>query len=119
MTTKFNNTQRKEILRLLDDIGGDGHTIYASSILSEFPDAIQNRFTFRHRSKKGDPTRTIFAEDGSTLPNVDGVYGLSVLGAICNDLGIDCASYHGRGSQAREYTSRILAHFEVTQAANA
>lgn len=112
MRSQFNKTQKKKILTLLDEIGGDGHTIFKASILKGFPKALRDRFTKEHTSDpESGPKSTLFAK-GRAMEKIKGVYGLTVLQWICHDLDIPYDSYSGRGFQARELTRVIREHFK-------
>lgn len=104
---RFDSTMKPQIEKLLETIGGDGHTIWKPSILKGFSEAIQERFIRKVKSNKKDYKSTIFDNNGNVLDECEGIYGLSLLGTICNDLGLDYDSKIGRGFQARCYTESI------------
>lgn len=105
---RFTEAQREQILALAPEL--DGHTIFKTSILQDFPVELQNRFTREHVSNTGDPKGTLF-KDGRVLPKLTGVYGLQVLEGICNDLGLEYRRCMGRGFQAQECKAAIAKHF--------
>ena len=104
---RFDNTMKPQIEKLLETIGNDGHTIWKSSVLKNFSEDIQNRFIKVQKSNKKDYKSTIFDNNGKVMDECEGIYGLSLLGTICNDLGLDYESKIGRGFQARCYTESI------------
>ena len=104
---RFDNTMKPQIEKLLETIGNDGHTIWKPSVLKNFSEDIQNRFIKVQKSNKKDYKSTIFDNNGKVMDECEGIYGLSLLGTICNDLGLDYESKIGRGFQARCYTESI------------
>lgn len=104
---RFDNTMKPQIEKLLETIGNDGHTIWKPSVLKNFSEDIQNRFIKVQKSNKKDYKSTIFDNNGRVIEECEGIYGLSLLGTICNDLGLDYESKIGRGFQARCYTESI------------
>ena len=106
----FQESQREQILALMDHIGGDGHTVWLPSVLDAFPAPLKSRFTEILKSKKGNYKETIF-KDGKAVSTVTAVYGLSVHLGICRDLNIECGSFMGRGFQAQACCSAIRKHF--------
>jgi|ERR1017187_646635 hypothetical protein len=104
-SNKFNLSQIEAIGKLLETIGGDGHTIWIEGILDDFPPELRKRFV-RNYASDGSPKGTIY-NDGKRIKSVKGVYGLSLLHGICGDLGIRYDGKMGRGSQARACTDAI------------
>jgi len=104
---RFNDTMKPAIASLLETIGNDGHTIWKPSILKGFSEGIQSRFIKKQVSNKKDYKSTIIDKNGKVIEECEGIYGLSLLGTICNDLGLDYESKIGRGFQARCYTESI------------
>jgi len=104
---RFNDTMKPIIADLLETIGNDGHTVWLPSILNNFPEGIQSRFIKKIKSDTSDYKSTIFDNNGQVVEECEGIYGLSLLGTICNDLGLEYDSKIGRGFQARCYTESI------------
>lgn len=104
---RFDATMKPAIEKLLETIGNDGHTVWKPSILKGFSEGIQSRFIKTIKSNKKDYKSTIFDNNGQVVDECEGIYGLSLLGTICNDLGLDYDSKIGRGFQARCYTESI------------
>jgi len=104
---RFDQSMKPAIEALIEQIGGDGHTIWKPSILKGFSDSIQERFITKIKSNKKDYKSTIFDNNGNAMDECEGIYGLSLLGTICNDLGLEYESKIGRGFQARCYTESI------------
>ena len=104
---RFDATMKPQIEKLLETIGNDGHTIWKASVLKEFSADLQSRFIKVQKSNKKDYKSTIFDHNGNAIDECEGIYGLSLLGTICNDLGLDYDSKIGRGFQARCYTESI------------
>ena len=104
---RFDETMKPAIKELLGTIGNDGHTIWKASVLKNFSEGIQSRFITMIKSNKKDYKSTIFDNNGNAMDECEGIYGLSLLGTICNDLGLEYDSKIGRGFQARCYTESI------------
>jgi len=104
---RFDESMKPMIKELLETIGNDGHTIWKASILDGFSDGIKSRFIKTQKSNKKDYKSTIFDNNGNAMDECEGIYGLSLLGTICNDLGLDYEGKLGRGFQARCYTESI------------
>jgi len=102
---RFDESMKPMIESLLETIGGDGHTIWKTSILKSFPEAIQKRF-IRTIESDGSYKGSIW-NDGKMVEKIEGIYGLNLLGAICQDLGLDYEGKIGRGFQAQAYTDSI------------
>jgi len=102
---RFDASMKESIQRLVEHIGGDGHTIWKDSILKDFPKAIRDRFV--HTIKSDGSYKGSIWNDGKMVKSIKGIYGLSLLGGICNDLGLDYDSKIGRGFQAQSYTESI------------
>jgi hypothetical protein len=102
---RFDASMKKSIQKLVDKIGGDGHTIWKESVLKGFPKAIKDRFVYVIESD-GSYKGSIW-NNGKMVEKLKGVYGLTLLGGICNDLGLDYDSKLGRGFQAQSYTESI------------
>jgi hypothetical protein len=104
---RFDESMKPMIKELLETIGNDGHTIWKASILEGFSDGLKSRFIKTQKSNKKDYKSTIFDNNGNAMDECEGIYGLSLLGTICNDLGLDYEGKLGRGFQARCYTDSI------------
>ena len=102
---RFDSSMKPAIEDLLETIGGDGHTIWKASILKSFPEAIQKRF-IRIIESDGSYKGSIW-NDGEMVDKLEGIYGLSLLGAICQDLNLEYEGKIGRGFQAQSYTDSI------------
>jgi len=107
-TTMFHAEQRASIAKLVKHIGNDGHTLWKVSVLEGFPPPLQHRFLLNHESD-GSPKGSIYGDDGQVIDSLQGVYGLQVLLAICEDLGLNYESKLGRGFQAQACTAAINA----------
>lgn len=108
---KFNKEQKEAILALNKHIGYDGHTLWSPEVLKDFPEALQKRFIRDYKSGNTYKS-TIFGNDGKAVAELQGsVYGLTVLLAVCNDLGIKVDSYMGRGFQAQACSEAIEKFF--------
>ena len=104
---RFDSSMKPAIRALLKTIGNDGHTVWKPSILKGFSEGIRSRFVRTIKSNKKDYKQTIFDNNGNAIDEMEGIYGLGLLGTICNDLGLDYESKIGRGFQARCYTESI------------
>ena len=85
----------------------DGHSIFAQSFYKDHFD-LPDHVIDKHRSGNGHKS-SIYANEGSFIPEVEGVYNLSFLTwLVCAvDLYDQTRDYLGRGSQAQEYV-RVL-----------
>lgn len=107
---KFNTTQIAEIKPLFDKIKYDGHTIWKPSVLKSFPKALRDRFT--HIIKSDGSAKGSIWKDGKMVKETKGVYGLSLLRGLADDLGVKYdGNVFGRGTEARNISSAIEALF--------
>lgn len=104
---RFNAEMKTQIQKLVSHIGGDGHTIWKQSVLADFPESLQERFITTLKSDFSDYKSTIYDNTGKAIPSIKGFYGLTVLTAICNDLGLEYEAKIGRGFQAQVCTEAI------------
>jgi hypothetical protein len=104
---RFDASMKPLIEKLLETIGNDGHTVWKPSVLKGFSEDIQSRFIKKIKSDKRDYKSTIFDNNGQVVEECEGIYGLSLLGTICNDLGLEYEGKIGRGFQACCYTESI------------
>jgi hypothetical protein len=102
---RFDSSMKEAIKDLIDEIGGDGHTVWKASIMDKFPKAIKDRYT-RVIESDGSYKGSIW-NNGVLVEKLEGIYGLNLLGGICNDLGLEYESKLGRGFQAQSYTESI------------
>jgi hypothetical protein len=93
---------------LIEQIGGDGHTLWKPTILEDFPMAIQKRFVQTITSHPTDYKQQMFDNDGNLIPQMDAVHGMRLLMGIADDLGLPYESKFGRGFQAQECTDAIV-----------
>ena len=99
--SKFQAEQKPLIAELLEKIGYDGHTIWEVGVLEKFPATLQKRFTKTYESD-GSPKGSIY-KDGKMVKSLKGVYGLSVLRGLADDLGLEYnGNVFGRGTEARK-----------------
>jgi hypothetical protein len=96
------------IATLVEQIGGDGHTLWKPSVLEDFPVEIQRRFTQTIKSHPSDYKQQMFDHDGKLIPEMEAVHGMRLLMGIADDLGLPYESKLGRGFQAQECTEAIL-----------
>jgi hypothetical protein len=111
---KFNNEQRDEILALLEQIGGDGHSVWKPELLDIFPTPLKARFIRDIESDTSDWKSTLYDNDGNVIESIKAFYGLTVLECICADLGLEVGSFMGRGFRAQAATEAIRRHFNAT-----
>ena len=110
-TDQFTIDQKAPILGLLDQIGGDGHSVYKPDILSAFPKGIQDRFTHEHKSDESCWKSTLRDHDGNVIKSIVAVYSLSVHEGICADFGLtDHHQFNGRGFRAQACCAAIRRH---------
>ncbi len=104
---RFTTEHKQQIADLISEIGYDGHTIWKASILNAFPKDVISRFVRTHKSNKKDYKSSIFDGNGKLIESLEGIYGLSLLTAIAQDLGLEYEGKIGRGFQAQEITKAI------------
>jgi hypothetical protein len=103
--------RKEEILKALDIIGGDGHTIFKREAFEgTLPASFIDKYVKEHKSGS-HPKERIFASGGE-VPSLVGVYGLSLLYGLRRIVGADFPEegpfgMRGRGSQAMELTENI------------
>jgi hypothetical protein len=107
-TFSWDNVTVEEQVKLLDDIGGDGHTIWSAEGLKEdgISAYIVDAFT-RVEKSDGSYKGSIFdSHTGELQKELRGVYGLSVIRSLAGHYGVTSHKF-GRGSEARELTEGI------------
>ena len=103
---------KKQIIAAVDIINGDGHTIFKPEafVKAGWPQKLVDEYTKTIQSNLNDPKECIFVE-GKVVKQLKGIYGLVLLDRINSALGLEGSTKLGRGSQARELTENIKAHF--------
>jgi hypothetical protein len=97
--------------------GYDGHSIYRSDAIPfadlGLSDKESKKLIRKYESDTSDYKSTIF-KDGKIVPELEGVYLLSLWYAIAGHLGVADAGlmFQGRGSQARALCDSILSQIE-------
>jgi hypothetical protein len=97
---------REHIKKAIDDgvIIGDGHSLVDPSHYVGFD---VEKLTVTHKSDFSNGKSTIYT-NGIPVEELVAVYNLDFLYNIVRQLGLNCdTSYFGRGSQAREYYSKL------------
>ena len=101
---------KAQIRKAIEDevIFGDGHTIYKASVYTDHFD-LPDDLVQTYKSDTSNHKSTIYANDGSIIPELEGVYNLTFLEWLVGELGLYdlTRDYMGRGSQAHEYV-RVL-----------
>ena len=108
-TFSWANTTAQDQQKLLDIIGGDGHTIWSANALVEdgIPPYIVDRFTTVEKSD-GSWKGSIFTDEGA-VTELRGVYGLTVIRSLAAHYGVESHAF-GRGTEARQLTAGIRDH---------
>lgn len=108
-----NTLTKEQVLKAVDLIDGDGHTIFKRDILEEagWPKPLIDKMCKVYKSDTGEPKGTIFNNEGQPLIMLEGVYGLDVLQFIARMFEIKYPPCFGRGFQARALTEDIRKHF--------
>ena len=101
---------KKVILDLLEEIGGDGHTLWDADagFFKEMPKDFMESVTQVHKSD-GTPKGSIWS-DGQLVEDMHAVYGLYLLWKLAKEVGANLDRPHGlmgRGFQARALTEAI------------
>ena len=105
----------EQILKALDLINGDGHSIKYTRALIEvcgWPEELANAVSKEIESDTSDPKSTIFDKDGNIVEKCYGWYTLSVLMAIASALDVEYRGTIGRGFQARAIDEALREHFK-------
>ncbi len=100
---------REAISVLISKIGDDGHTIWRPTVLDGLPAEVGARFIRRYESDGTPKGNITCSKTGKPLPGLVGVYGLTVLRAVCDDLRLKYEPCNGRGFEARRATEAISA----------
>lgn len=97
------------ITKLLDIIGGDGHSIFPTYVFKDvgLPRTVVRHFVDIYPSDIRNPKSTIFSPNGTVLSHMRGMYGLDVLRSLASSLDAASSASIGRGSEARELTENI------------
>jgi hypothetical protein len=100
---------KETILKALDYINGDGHSLYAPVAFTELgiPRNIVRHYTRVYSSDIRNPKEMMFDQRGRFVSHMKGIYGLDILRALANDLNAPDSSALGRGFEARELTKNI------------
>lgn len=105
---------KETIIKVLDVIGGDGHSLFSPAAFIEagLPKNIVKAFTDVIPSDMRNPKGMIFDHNGRLLSHLKGVYGLHLLGALARSLGAPTSSALGRGFEARQLDKNIRDHLD-------
>jgi len=107
---RFSWTQvsRDQQAKLLDVIGGDGHTIWSADALKAdgLDAAMIDAFTTVEKSDGSWKGSIFSSETGELQPELRGVYGLSVIRSLASHYLVTSAAF-GRGTEARQLTQGI------------
>jgi hypothetical protein len=114
MTVNFADLSADMLVKICDELGGDGHTIWSPEILTRVgvPQEFVESVTQTYKSD-GSPKGSIFDDKGNVKASETGVYGLSVYRRIGRDLGLEPTAMSGRGFEARDWDRRIRKHLKV------
>ena len=101
---------KKVILDLLEEIGGDGHTLWDADagFFKDMPKDFMESVTQVHKSD-GTAKGSIWGNEGM-VPEMHAVYGLDLLWKLAKEVGANLDRPHGlmgRGFQARALTEAI------------
>ena len=114
MTCPFTKPQ---LLKLLDIIGDDGHTIFDANGLAEdigVDVSLFSSWTKDHVSD-GTPKGDITRYDGRIAEHMVGIYGLLLLRSLATMLNLKWKPCLGRGWEAREITKVLRQHLSQPQ----
>lgn len=98
----------ESINKFLKDFGHDGWSILLPNALETeygFPAGWAKPLVRKHVS--GEGKYAITSNEGKAVKTLKGIHTLSVLSKLAGELGAECASKLGRGSQAAAYTEGI------------
>ena len=104
---------KETLLKILDFLGNDGHTIYSREKIEELgvPQDILATVCIKHTYNKRNPKSVILAADG-IKEDLVGVYGLDLLKKISADMGIFTARM-GRGWQMRDLQTLVRTEIDT------
>lgn len=110
-SVKVSRQSDEAIRTYLKEVGADGHGIYKPEYLVKmgFEVAFVAKYTVREKSGKSYKSQ-LFDNSGNPVPYIDGVYALSFLYGIAENIGADTSeamSKMGRGFQAQCLCSAI------------
>jgi hypothetical protein len=121
-TFSWANTTPAQQAKVLEYIGGDGHTIWNPDALKMDAadttpiDYIIDAFTTEEKSDQSYKGSIFSSETGERQESMRGVYGLTVIRSLARHYGVTSTKF-GRGSEARELTAGILEHLGKEQGA--
>jgi hypothetical protein len=103
----------EQIMKALDYIDGDGHTVFKYSALIEcgWPEETALAVCTEQTSD-GSWKGSIWGKDGKMIKECFGWYSLDLLYAIARSFDVKFGSCMGRGFQAREIDRALRAHFK-------
>ena len=110
----WHKTTVEQQRKLLEYIGGDGHTIWNADALKADAqdtvaiDYIVDAFTRTERSDGSYKGSLFDGQTGEYRDTLRGVYGLTVIRSLAAHYDVHSSKF-GRGSEARELTEGILA----------
>ena len=101
---------RPTLLAIANVSRDDGHSLFdpTAYIAAGLTMELANFFTRLHQSD-GTPKGTLFNK-GGIVPELTGIYGLTVLEAITDALNLERPHFHGRGFRARALFTLIQHH---------
>lgn len=90
--------------------GPDGHTLFdpAAYIAAGLTTELANFFTKIHRSD--NTAKVSIFHEGGLVPQVEGIYGLTMNEAIANALNLKTGTFFGRGFRAQALFTAIQHH---------
>jgi len=116
-TFSWANTTAADQAKVLDLIGGDGHTIWSPVALKNDGCSayIIDAFTTVEKSDNSYKGSIFSSETGERQESMTGLYGLTLIRSLARHYGVS-SSKLGRGSEARELTAGIQRHLEQASA---
>ena len=101
---------KETLLAIANVARDDGHSLFdpTAYIAAGLTVELASFFTQIHKSDN-TPKGTIFNK-GGIVPQVEGIYGLTVNEAIANALKLNIGTFHGRGFRARALHTAIQHH---------
>jgi len=96
-----------KLIEFVREDGGDGHSIWKSSMFTDMGFAAKD-LPIRKHTSDGSYKGTVFGHDGKPIEPT-GVYGLDFMYQLARFLGVTFPSFMGRGFQARAIQSAVLA----------
>jgi len=98
----------EHVLEIVEEIGGDGWTIFRADaeMFSNLTDEIRERVIRVHKSD-GTPKGSLWDDDGEMIPELNGIYALDLMWVLAEEVRADTTIAESK--MGRGFASRALA----------